>query len=67
MMIRRATRETHLVDLLDRILDKGIVIDVGARLTVAGLDLGITVRARFVVASIETFLEYAGPGPSRRR
>ena len=67
MMIRRATRETHLVDLLDRILDKGIVIDVRARLTVAGLDLGITVKARIVVASIETYLEYAGPGPPRRR
>ena len=62
MMVRLVTRETHLVDLLDRILDKGIVIDVWARLTVAGVELGITVKARIVVASIETYLEYAGPG-----
>jgi len=67
MMVRLATRETHLVDLLDRILDKGIVIDVWARLTVAGVDLGITVKARIVVASIETYLDYAGPGCPRAR
>ena len=67
MMVRPATRETHLVDLLDRILDKGIVIDVSARLAVAGIDLGITVKARIVVASIETYLEYAGPRRPRRR
>lgn len=67
MMIRRATRETHLVDLLDRILDKGIVIDARARLTVAGVDLGTTVKARIVVASIETYLEYAAPSRPRGR
>jgi gas vesicle structural protein len=67
MVVRLATRETHLVDLLDRILDKGIVIDVWARLTVAGVDLGITVKARIVVASIETYLEYAGPSRPRGR
>jgi hypothetical protein len=67
MMIRLATREAHLVDLLDRILDKGIVVDVRTRLTVAGVDLGITVKARIVVASIETYLEYAGPSRPRGR
>ena len=50
-----------MVDLLDRILDKGIVIDVWARVVLAGLDLGIRVEARIVVASIETYLKYAGP------
>jgi hypothetical protein len=66
-MAQLVTRETHLVDLLDRILDKGIVIDVRARLNVAGVDLGITVKARIVVASIETHLDYAGPGHPRIR
>ncbi|PYU26720.1 MAG: gas vesicle synthesis protein GvpA [Acidobacteria bacterium] len=61
MMVRRAAHETHMVDLLDRILDKGIVIDVWARVVLAGLDLGIRVEARIVVASIETYLKYAGP------
>ena len=60
MMVRRAT-ETHLVDLLDRILDKGIVVEVWARVALAGVDLGIRVEARMVVASIETYFKYAGP------
>jgi gas vesicle structural protein len=66
-MAQLVIRETHLVDLLDRILDKGIVVDVRTRLTVAGVDLGITVKARIVVASIETYLDYAGPGHPRVR
>jgi hypothetical protein len=60
-MAQLVTRETHLVDLLDRILDKGIVIDVWARLTVAGVDLGITVKARIVVASIERIRRSRSP------
>ncbi|PYU19273.1 MAG: gas vesicle protein GvpA [Acidobacteria bacterium] len=60
-MIRRATREPHMVDLLDRILDKGIVIDVWARVVLAGVDLGIRWEARMVVTSIDTYLKHAGP------
>jgi len=61
MMIRRATRETHMVDLLDRILDKGIVIDVWARVVIAGLDFGIRWEVRMVVASFNTYLNHTGP------
>jgi gas vesicle structural protein len=61
MMVRRATRETQMVDLLDRILDKGIVIDVWARVLLAGVDFGIQWEARMVVASIDTYLKHAGP------
>jgi hypothetical protein len=50
-----------MVDLLDRVLDKGIVIDIWARVILAGVDLGIRWEARIVVASIETYLKYAGP------
>jgi hypothetical protein len=57
----RTRREVHMVDLFDRILDKGIVIDVWARVVLAGLDLGLTWEARIVVASIETYLKYAKP------
>lgn len=48
-----------LLDVLDRILDKGIVVDAWIRFSLAGLDF-LTVEARIVVASIETYLEYAG-------
>jgi hypothetical protein len=46
------------VDVLDRVLDKGIVIDGWGRVSVAGIDL-ITVDGFVVVASIQTYLEYA--------
>ncbi|TMC72849.1 MAG: gas vesicle synthesis protein GvpA [Chloroflexi bacterium] len=46
------------VDVLDRVLDKGIVIDGWARVAVAGIDL-MTVDGWVVVASIDTYLKYA--------
>jgi len=47
-----------LIDVLDRVLDKGIVISAWGRVAVVGLDL-IDVEMRVVVASIETHLRYA--------
>ena len=47
-----------VIDVLDRILDKGIVIDAWVHVSAIGIDL-ITVEARIVVASIETYLSYA--------
>ena len=47
-----------LIDVLDRVLDKGIVIDGWARMAVAGIDL-VSLDTRLVVASIETYLRYA--------
>jgi hypothetical protein len=49
-----------LIDLLDRVLDRGIVIDAWLRVSLTGLEV-VTVEARIVVASIETFLEHAQP------
>jgi gas vesicle structural protein len=46
--------------VLDRVLDKGIVIDAWVRLSLVGIDL-LTIEARVVVASIETYLNYTGP------
>ena len=47
-----------LVDVLDRVLDKGIVIDAWVRLALVGIDL-VTVEARVVIASIDTYVRYA--------
>ena len=47
-----------LIDVLDRVLDKGIVIDAWARMSVVGIDL-MTVQMKVVVASIETYILYA--------
>ncbi len=48
----------NLLDVLDRILDKGIVIDAWGRVSVAGIDL-VHFDAWVVVASINTYLNYA--------
>src|ERR687884_197024 len=58
MPVERAAGGTSLVDVLDRVLDKGIVIDAWVRVSLVGIDL-ITVEARVVVASIETYLKYS--------
>jgi hypothetical protein len=57
-MIEDHARATNLVDVLDRVLDKGIVIDAWVRVSVVGIDL-LTIDARVVVASVETYLTYA--------
>jgi hypothetical protein len=48
----------NFIDVLDRVLDKGIVIDGWGRVSVAGIDL-IGIDGWVVVASIDTYLEYA--------
>jgi len=65
MPVERAPGGTSLIDVLDRVLDKGIVIDAWVRVSLVGIDL-ITVEARVVVASIDTYLKYSeavGQGP----
>ena len=47
-----------MIDVLDHVLDKGIVIDAWVRVSLVGIDL-ITVEARIVVASIETYVNIA--------
>jgi hypothetical protein len=49
---------TSVIDVLDRVLDKGIVIDGWVRVSLVGIDL-ITVEMRIFVASIETYLRHA--------
>src|SRR5437868_13627016 len=58
MAVERAPGGTSLIDVLDRVLDKGIVIDAWVRISLVGIDL-ITIEARIVVASIDTYLKYA--------
>jgi hypothetical protein len=58
MAVERVSGGSSLIDVLDRVLDKGIVIDAWVRISLVGLDL-ITVEARVVVASIDTYLKFA--------
>ena len=58
MAVEKVSGGTSLIDVLDRVLDKGIVIDAWVRVSLVGIDL-ITVEARIVVASIDTYLKYS--------
>ncbi|MDJ1433022.1 gas vesicle structural protein GvpA [Halostagnicola sp. A-GB9-2] len=55
---QRRPDSSSLAEVLDRVLDKGIVIDIWARISVVGIEL-LTIEARVVVASVDTFLHYA--------
>jgi len=58
MAVEKAIGSSSLVEVIDRILDKGIVIDAWARVSLVGIEL-LAVEARAVAAGIETFLKYA--------
>ena len=59
MQVQRASGSTSALDVLDRVLDKGIVIDAWVRVSLMGIDL-ITIDARVVVASIDTYEHQIG-------
>jgi hypothetical protein len=69
MAVERSPSGSSLIDVLDRVLDKGIVIDAWVRVSLVGIDL-VTIEARIVVASIDTYLKYSEAvgltGPSSR-
>ena len=54
---RASGSSSSYVDIVDRVLDKGIVIDAWMRVAVGGIDL-VTVEAHVVVASLDTYLEH---------
>jgi gas vesicle structural protein len=49
---------TGLADVIDSILDKGLVIDAYVRVSLVGIEL-LTIDARIVVASVDTYLRFA--------
>ncbi|MGZ4492672.1 MAG: gas vesicle protein GvpJ [Nocardioidaceae bacterium] len=58
MAVERAPAGASLIDVLDRVLDKGIVIDAYVRVSLVGIEL-LTIDARIVVASVDTYLRFA--------
>lgn len=56
--IQKSTDTSSLAEVIDRILDKGVVIDLYARVSLVGIEL-ITIEARVVIASVDTWLRYA--------
>ncbi len=58
MAVEKAIASSSLVEVVDRILDKGIVVDAWVRVSLVGIEL-LAIEARVTVASVETFLKYA--------
>jgi gas vesicle structural protein len=56
--LQRAPSPSGLADVLDVILDKGLVIDAYVRVSVIGIEV-ITIDARIVIASVDTYLRFA--------
>jgi hypothetical protein len=56
--LQRAPSPSGLADVVDLILDKGLVIDAYIRVAVIGIEL-ITIDARIVIASVDTYLRFA--------
>ena len=58
MAVEKAIGSSSLVEVIDRVLDKGIVVDAWVRLSLVGIEI-LALEARVVVASVETYLKYA--------
>src|SRR5690349_12003111 len=56
--LQRAPSPSGLADVVDLILDKGLVIDAFIRVAVIGIEL-VTIDARIVIASVDTYLRFA--------
>jgi gas vesicle structural protein len=56
--LQRAPSPSGLADVVDLILDKGLVIDAFVRVAVIGIEL-VTIDARIVIASVDTYLRFA--------
>ena len=58
MAVEKTNSSSSLVEVIDRILDKGIVLDLWARVSLVGIEI-LAIELRLVIASVETYLKYA--------
>ena len=58
MAFEKAIASSSLAEVVDRILDKGIVVDAWVRVSLVGIEL-LAIEARIVVAGVDTWLKYA--------
>ena len=56
--LQRAPSPSGLADVIDVILDKGLVLDAYVRVSVIGIEV-LTIDARIVIASVDTYLRFA--------
>ncbi len=58
MAVEKAMGSSSLAEVVDRILDKGVVVDAWVRVSLVGIEI-LAIEARVVVASVDTYLKYA--------
>ena len=58
MAVEKSVPGASLAEVLDRVLDKGLVIDAWVRVSLVGIEF-LGIEARIVIASVETYLKYA--------
>ena len=56
--VNKTNDSSSLAEVIDRILDKGVVVDVWARVSLVGIEI-LAIEARVVIAGVDTFLKYA--------
>lgn len=58
MAIEKSAASASIAEVVDRILDKGVVVDAFVRVSLVGIEL-LSIEVRAIVASVETWLKYA--------
>ena len=58
MAIEKSMASSSLAEVIDRILDKGVVVDAWVRVSLVGIEI-LAIEARAVVSGVDTFLKYA--------
>jgi len=58
MAVEKSMGSSSLAEVIDRVLDKGIVIDAWVRVSLVGIEL-LSIEARVIIASVDTYLRYA--------
>ncbi len=58
MAVEKAMASSSLAEVVDRILDKGVVVDAWVRVSLVGIEI-LAIEARVVVAGVDTYLKYA--------
>jgi len=61
MAVEKVNASSSLAEVIDRILDKGVVVDAWVRVSLVGIEL-LAIEARVVIAGVDTYLKYAEAG-----
>jgi hypothetical protein len=58
MAVEKTMASSSLAEVIDRILDKGVVVDAWVRISLVGIEI-LAIEARVTVSGVDTFLKYA--------